>query len=144
MGSVLDIVAQPGTDTVEEVRGFYAFPLGDMLMFSTFVYLGYRNRFQPECTAADVVRYALASGRRFRPLACLCAYTLPPVNLICFRPLLLLMIGYFWWSKGKVQSVTIWSTIFLVVEQQIRHSLGHTAVWQSFVARVAMHMPSFY
>jgi len=40
-------VAQPATDTVEEVRAFCAVPLGDMLMFSTLVYLGYRNRFQP-------------------------------------------------------------------------------------------------
>ena len=36
-----------GTDTAEELRAFYAVPLGDMLMFPTFVYLGYRNRFQP-------------------------------------------------------------------------------------------------
>jgi len=63
-------VAQPGTDTVEEVRGFYAVPLGDMLMFSTFVYLGYSQPFPTgSAQAADVVRYALASGRRFRPLA---------------------------------------------------------------------------
>jgi hypothetical protein len=33
----------PGTETVEEVRAFYAIPLADMLMFSTFVYLGFRN-----------------------------------------------------------------------------------------------------
>ena len=32
---------------VKEVRAFYAVPLGAMLMFSTFVYFGYRNRFQP-------------------------------------------------------------------------------------------------
>src|ERR1700747_3330308 len=38
---------QPGADTIEEVRAFYAVPLFDMLIFSTFVYLGYRNRFQP-------------------------------------------------------------------------------------------------
>src|SRR5262249_49199604 len=40
-------VAQPGTETVEGVRAFYAVPVGAMLMFSTFVYFGYRNRFQP-------------------------------------------------------------------------------------------------
>jgi hypothetical protein len=40
-------VAQPGTETVEEVRAFYTVPLGDMLMFSVFVYLGFRSRFQP-------------------------------------------------------------------------------------------------
>jgi len=40
-------VVQPGRDAVEEVRAFYVVPLGAMLMFSTFVYFGYRNRFQP-------------------------------------------------------------------------------------------------
>jgi hypothetical protein len=43
----------------------------------------------------------------------------------------------------RAQRVTIWSTIFMVVVQQIRHPLGHTAVWQGFAAWVAMHMPSF-
>ena len=32
---------------LHEVRAFYAVPLGAMLMFSTFVYFGYRNRFHP-------------------------------------------------------------------------------------------------
>jgi hypothetical protein len=38
-----------------------------------------------------------------------------------------------------------WSrfSFFMVVVQQIRHPLGHTAVWQGFAAWVAMHMPSF-
>jgi hypothetical protein len=65
------------------------------------------------------------------------------VNLICYTPLLLLLIGYDWWSTGNVQRVTIWSTIFMTAAQQIRHPLGHTAAWQSFAAWVAMHMPSF-
>src|SRR6516162_2552347 len=39
--------ASPGTETVERVRAFYAIPLADMLMFSTFVYLGFRNRTHP-------------------------------------------------------------------------------------------------
>jgi hypothetical protein len=127
---LLDIVAQPGTNPVEEVRGFYAFPLGDMLMFSTFVYLGYRNRFQP-VVHKRLMWFATLSllDVSFDRWPVFGAYSLPLVNLICFRPLLLLMIGYFWWSKGKVQSVTIWSTIFMVLVQQIRHPLGHTAVW---------------
>jgi hypothetical protein len=61
-------------------------------------------------------------------------YSLPVVNLVCFTPLLLLTIGHDWWSTGKVQRVTIWSTIFMVVVQQIRHPPGHTAAWQSFGA----------
>ena len=39
--------ANPGTETVEEVRAFYAIPLADMLKFSTFVYLGFRKRAHP-------------------------------------------------------------------------------------------------
>jgi hypothetical protein len=137
-------VAQPGTDTVEEVRAFYAVPLGDMLMFSTFVYLGYRNRFQP-AVHKRLMWFATLSllDAGFDRWPVFDPYSLPVVNLICFTPLLLLMIGYDWWSTGKVQRVTIWSTIFMVVAQQVRHPLGHTAAWQSFAAWVAMHMPSF-
>jgi len=137
-------VAQPGTDTVEEVRAFYAVPLGDMLMFSAFVYLGYRNRSQP-AVHKRLMWFATLSllDAGFDRWPVFDPYSLPVVNLICFTPLLLLMIGYDWWSTGKVQRVTVWSTIFMVVVQQMRHPLSHTAAWQSFAARVAMHMPSF-
>jgi hypothetical protein len=135
-------VAHPGTDTPEEERAFYTVPLGDMLMFSAFVYLGYRNRFQPHKRLMWFATMSLLDAgfdrwRVFDP------YSLPVVNLVCFTPLLLLMIAYDWWSTGKVQRVTIWSTIFMVVVQQIRHPLGHTAAWQRFAAWVAMHLPSF-
>ncbi len=137
-------VAQPGTDTVEEVRAFYAVPLADMLLFSTLVYLGYGNRFQP-AVHKRLMWFATLSllDAGFDRWPVFDPYSLPVVNLICFTPLLLLMIGYDWWSTGKVQRVTIWSTIFIVVVQQMRHPLSHTAAWQSFAAWVAMHMPSF-
>ncbi len=137
-------VAQPGTDTVEEVRAFYAVPLADMLLFSTLVYLGYGNRFQP-AVHKRLMWFATLSllDAGFDRWPVFDPYSLPVVNLICFTPLLLLMIGYDWLSTGKVQRVTIWSTIFIVVVQQMRHPLSHTAAWQSFAAWVAMHMPSF-
>ncbi|MGB7845087.1 MAG: hypothetical protein WBL63_05680 [Candidatus Acidiferrum sp.] len=137
-------VAQPGTDTVEEVRAFYAVPLGDMLMFSAFVYLGYRHRFQ-SAVHKRLMWFATLSllDAGFDRWPVFDPYSLPVVNLICFAPLLLLMIGYDWWSTGKVQRVTIWSTIFMIIVQQLRHPLSHTSAWQSFAAWVAMHMPSF-
>jgi len=137
-------VAQPGTDTVEEVRAFYAVPLGDMLMFSTFVYLGFRNRFQP-AVHKRLMWFATLSllDAGFDRWPVFDPYSLAVVNLICFTPLLLMMIGYDWWSTGKVQRVTTWSAIFMVVVQQMRHPLSHTAAWQSFAAWVAIHMPSF-
>jgi len=136
-------VAQPGTETVVEVRAFYAVALGDMLMFSTFVYLGYRNLFQPAAHKRLMWFASLALlDAGFDRWTIFDPYSLPVVNLICFTPLLLLLIGYDWWSTGKVQRVTIWSAIFMIVVQQIRHPLGHSAVWQSCAAWVAMHMRS--
>ena len=137
-------VAQPGTQTVEEVRAFYAVPLGDMLMFATFIYFGYRNRLQP-AVHKRLMLFATLSllDAGFDRWPVFDPYSLPVVNLICFGPLLLMMIGYDWWSTGKVQRVTIWATIFMVFVQQIRHPLGNTAAWQRFAAWVAMHMPSF-
>ncbi len=137
-------VAQPGTDTIEEVRAFYAVPLGDMLMFSAFVYFGFRNRFQP-AVHKRLMLFATLSllDAGFDRWPVFDPYSLPVVHLICFTPLLLLMIVYDWWSMGKVQRVTIWSAIFLVVVQQARHPLSHTAAWQRFAGWVAMHMPSF-
>jgi hypothetical protein len=137
-------VAQPGPDTVEEVRAFYAVPLGDMVMFSTFIYFGYRNRVQP-IVHKRLMWFATLSllDAGFDRWPVFDPYSLPVVHLICFTPLLLLMIGYDWWSTGKVQRVTIWSTVFLVFVQQVRHPLSHTAAWQSFAAWVTRHMPSF-
>jgi hypothetical protein len=137
-------VSHPGRHTVEEERAFYAVPLGDMLMFSTFVYLGYRNRFQA-AVHKRLMWFATLSllDAGFDRWPVFDPYSPPIVNLICFTPLLLLMIGYDWWSTGKMQRVTIWGTIFIIVVQQIRRPLGHTAAWQSLAAWVAMHMPSF-
>ena len=137
-------VAQPETDSVEEVRAFYAVPLGDMLMFSTFTYFAYRNRFQP-AVHKRLMWFATLSllDAGFDRWPVFDPYPLSLVNVICFAPLLLLLIGYDWWSTGKVQRVTICSAIFMVGVQQIRHPLGHSAVWQSFAAWVAMHTRSF-
>ena len=121
-----------------------AVPVGAMLMFSTFVYFGYRNRFQPT-VHKRLMWFATMSllDAGFDRWPVFDPYSLPVVNLICYTPLLMLLIGYDWWSTGNVQRVTIWSTIFMTAVQQIRHPLGHTAAWQSFAAWVAMHMPSF-
>jgi len=137
-------LVHPGTDTAEEVRAFYAVPVGDMLMFPTFVYLGYRNRFQPTVHKRLMWFATLALlDAGFDRWPVFDPYPLAVVNLICYTPLFLLLIGYDWWSTGKVQRVTIWATVFMVIAQQIRHPLGHTAAWQSFAAWVARHMPSF-
>jgi len=137
-------VAHPGTDTVEEVRAFYAIPIADILMFSTFVYFGYRNRSHPG-RHKRLMLFATLSllDAGFDRWPVFDPYPLPLVNLICFIPLVLLIMGYDWWSTGRVQRVTLWSTVFLVIVQESRHLIGHTAAWQSLAAWVQIHMHSF-
>lgn len=137
-------MVQPGTDLADEVRAFYSVPLADMLLFSTFVFIGYRNRFQPAAHKRLMLFATLSLlDAGFDRWPVFDPYSLPVVNLICFTPLLLLIIAYDWWSTAKVQRVTIWSAIFMVVVQQGCYPLGRTAAWQSFAAWVATHMPSF-
>jgi len=136
--------AHPGADTVEGVRAFYAIPIADILMFSTFVYFGYRHRSHPG-THKRLMLFATLSllDAGFDRWPVFDPYPLPLVNLICFIPLVFLIMGYDWWSTGKVQRVTLWSTVFLVTVQESRHLIGHTAAWQSLAAWFQIHMHSF-
>lgn len=136
--------ANPGADSIEEVRHLYAVSMGDMLMFCSFAYLGYRNRFRP-VVHKRLMLFATFSllDAGFDRWPVFDPYPLPLVNLICFAPLVLLMMGYDWWSTGRVQRVTLWSMLFLFTVQQGRHLLSPTAAWQSFAVWVQLHMPSF-
>jgi|BogFormECP03_OM2_1039629.scaffolds.fasta_scaffold01639_1 hypothetical protein len=136
--------ANPGTETVEEVRAFYAIPLADMLMFSTFVYLGFRNRTHPAVHKRLMLFATLALlDAGFDRWSIFDRYPLSVVNAVCFFPLLALLMAYDWWSTGKVQRVTLWAGGFLVAVQQLRHPLSHTAAWQAFATWAQIHTISF-
>jgi len=136
--------ANPGTETVEEVRAFYAVPLADMLMFSTFVYLGFRNRTHPAVHKRLMLfaTFALLDAG-FDRWSIFDPYPLSVVNAVCFFPLLALSMAYDWWSAGKLQRVTLWASGFLVAVQQLRHPLSHTAAWQAFATWAQTHAASF-
>jgi hypothetical protein len=114
-------------------------------MFATFVLLGYRNRRNPAVhkrlmlfATFGLLDAAFDRWHVFDP------YPLWQVNLICFVPLVLLTMAYDWWSTGRVQSVTIWSALFLFAVQQGRHLVGHSSGWQRLAAQVEMRMPAFH
>ena len=132
--------ANPGTETVEEVRAFYAIPLADMLMFSMFVYLGFRNRAHPGVHKRLMLfaTFALLDAG-FDRWSIFDPYPLPVVHAICFLPLLAALMVYDWRTTGKVQRVTLWASGFLVAVQQLRHPLSHTAVWQAFATWAQTH-----
>jgi hypothetical protein len=136
--------ANPGADSIEEIRAFYAVPMTAMLMFCTFIYLGYRNRFRPD-VHKRLMLFATFSllDAAFDRWPVFDPYPLPLVHLITSGPLVLLTMCYDRWSTGRVQRVTLWSTLVLVSVQQGRHLLGQTAAWQSFATWVQLHMPAF-
>src|SRR5579864_2103130 len=115
-------VGEPGKSTPEEVRAFYAVPMGDMLMFATFVGLGYRRRREP-ATHKRLMLFATFAllDAAFDRLSVFDPYALPVVDLICFGPLVLLTMGYDWWSTHRVQRVTIGSAVLLFAVQQGRY-----------------------
>src|SRR6516225_215942 len=135
---------EPGKETLEDVRAFYAVPMGDMLMFATFISLGYRHRNDPAVHKRLMLfaTFALLDAG-FDRWSVFDPYPLPLVNLICFGPLVLATTAWDRWSSGRVEKVTIWSTAFLITVQEARHLISYTAAWQRLSAWVGMHMPVF-
>ena len=133
--------AHPGPDGMEEVFDLYAVSIGGMLMFCIFVWLGYRNRFQP-AVHKRLMLFATFSllDAGFDRWPVFDPYPLWLVNLICFVPLVLLMMAYDGWSTGRVQPVTLWSTLFLLTALESRHIVSQTAAWRSFATWVRLHI----
>ena len=138
-------VANPGAETVEEVKAFYAIPLADMLLFATFVYLGFRNRTHPAVHKRLMLfaTFALLDAG-FDRWSIFDPYPLLYVNMVCFFPLLAALMVYDWWSTGKVQRVTLWASVYMVAVQLLRHPLSHTAAWQTFATWAQTHAISFH
>jgi hypothetical protein len=136
-------VGETDSATPENVRAFYAVGIGAMLMFATFVVLGYRNRGNPIVHKRLMLfaTFALLDAG-FDRWTVFDPYPLWQVHLICFVPLVLLTMAYDWWSTGRVQRVTIWSAVFLLGVQQVRLPIGYSAGWQKMAAFVEMHMPA--
>jgi hypothetical protein len=126
-------------------RAFYAIPLADMLIFSTLVYFAFRERFNP------------ASHKRLILIATItlldAAFIRWPVHAawwnlhvaqMCCDALLLLLIGYDLWSTRKVQRVTLWAGVFLIVLQQVSSLIGQSVTWQSFALHVQNLVRTFH
>lgn len=134
-------VGELGNNAPEGAADMYAVGIGDMLMFATFIALGYRYRRRPveHKRLMLFATFALLDAG-FDRWSVFDPYSLPLVNLICFVPLLLATMAYDWWSSGKVQKVTIWSTVFLLTVQEGRHLVGTSAGWQHLAAWVERHV----
>ena len=118
-----------GRDTL----AFYIVPLTDMVVFSTLIFLAYRNRTDPAAhkrlivvatTAlmiAPIARIPIAWSQRNAAHAAWFTYIA-----------LVLLIAYDLWSTHKLHRVTLWASAFLIFVHQIRVPISHTAAWHGF------------
>jgi hypothetical protein len=126
----------PGKVGVSE-KAFYAVPIADMTVFATLIYFGFRERFHPSAhkrlmliatimiTDAAFVRWPVPAG-----------WWDLQAGQMCYYALLLLLAGYDLWATRKIHRATLWGSVFLIVLQQVRTPIGHTALWQSFATWV--------
>jgi hypothetical protein len=126
------------------VRAFYTVTLSTMLAFSTLIYLAFRNRLNPAVhkrlvLIATIAILDAAFQRWPVPTAW---WGERAAALMCTVPLLLSIMVYDWWSRGRVQRVTIWASAFVVALQQVRDPIGNSAPWQTFAAWVQVHARS--
>ena len=115
------------------VKAFYAVPIADMLVFSTLIYFGFRERSNPAAhkrlmLLATITLLDAAFVRWPIPAAW---WDLRVAQMCCY-PFLLLLMSYDLWSTGKVHRATLWASVLLVVLQQVRMPIGRTSLWQSF------------
>lgn len=112
----------------------------DLLVFSTLVYFGYRQRFNP------TTHKRLMLIATITPLDA--AFSRWPVLVVgsfliaemCCYALLLLLAGYDLWSTGKVHRATLWgSALLILAHHPVLTILDRTLVWH----RLAIYMQAF-
>jgi hypothetical protein len=112
----------------------------DLLVFSTLIYFGYRQRFNP------------AAHKRLMLIATItpldAAFSRWPVLVVgnslladmCCYALLALLASYDMWSIGKVHRATLWgSTLLILAHHPILSILERTIGWH----RLAIYMQRF-
>jgi hypothetical protein len=135
-------LAHPGEDTMADILDLYADPIFDMLMFAGFISAAFVNRTRPP-VHKRLILFATFSllDAGFDRWSIFDPYPLWQVNLFCFVPLVVATLTYDKLSTGKIQSVTLWSSAFLLATQESRHFLSETAVWASFTHWAAAQVP---
>jgi hypothetical protein len=138
-------LVDPGQTSMADVLDLYADPIFDMLMYSVFIYLAFRNRSRPT-VHKRLILFATFSllDAGFDRWSVFDPYPLWQVNLICFVPLVLATMVYDRWSTGTIQRVTIWSAAFMLMTQEIRHFISQTEPWAHFAHWVGARMPPFH
>jgi uncharacterized membrane protein len=100
----------------------YTVTLLTMLAFATLIYFAFRNRFNPAAHKRLILiaTIALLDAAFVRWPVPAAWWGLRAASFVCTIPLLLLIMGYDYWSTGKIHRATIWASVFVL--QQVRGS----------------------
>jgi len=133
------------TDGGVSFRAFHAVTLSDMLMFSVLIYLAFRKRFDPPAHKRLVLiaTFAILDAAFDRWPIHVAWWDHQVTPLLCVYPLLLVLMAYDRWTRGRIQPATVGATLFLILIQQVRYALGHTELWQRFALWAYEHGRSF-
>ena len=120
----------PGLDP----RTFFAIPIGDMIIFATLIYFGWALRLKgvehKRLVLIATISLVDAAVNRW-PFAYVRTgpHILVDLTVYCF---LVLLMAYDLWSTHKVQRITLWASLFLIIVQQLRVPIGFTPLWHRF------------
>jgi len=117
---------------------FFIIPVTDIFMFATLIYFGWALR-----TNGSVHKRLMIVATVSILDAAIARWPFAYIHnghvgadLTCFSFLFLLMF-YDLWSTHKIQRVTLWASIFVIVVQEIRVPIGMTHLWLRFADLVA-------
>ena len=117
---------------------FYVIPMTAIGIFAVLVFFAYRARRKPAVhkrliLIATIAIAGAAWGRW--PIAILVAH--PPLLNVVTLLFLLPIVLYDVVSLGRVQKITIWASVFVMVVQLARVPIGFTPAWHWFATKMA-------
>jgi hypothetical protein len=119
-----------------DAKTFYTIPMGGMLIFSTLIFFAYRMRRNPAAHKRLILIATIAIMDAAIDRWPLAFVHHNHVSELFNYSFLLFIVLYDLWSTGKVQQVTAWASLFVIVMQQLRIPVGHTSTWQAFATWV--------
>jgi len=125
-----------GTSPVAGVdpRTFFIVPVTDIFVFATLIYLGWALRYKgaEHKRVVYIATIALLDAAIARwPFQFIQTGPHVLADLCCYA-FLFALVAYDLWSTHKVQRVTLWASLLVIVVQQIRIPIGFTPLWHRF------------
>ena len=115
-----------------DAKTFYTIPMGGMLLFSVLIFFAYRERRNPAAHKRLILIATIAIMDAAIDRWPLAFVHHNHVSSLVNYAFLVLIVLYDLWSTGKLQRVTVWASLFVIIVQQLRIPIGLTPPWHAF------------